>query len=430
DNIDPTFVSCAADVAVNVDAGTCTTDAANVTLGTPTTDDNCSVATVTNDAPATFPLGDTTVTWTVTDGSGNTATCTQIVTVNDNEAPIFIETLPADETYECDSVPEADTLTATDPCGDVDVVLTETRTDDSCPSNYSLERKWVATDTNGLTTTHIQTITVQDTTAPVPTATIESSLAVNCENIPAVPTIEFTDNCSANVNVDFSETNTFNENNPSDYEIIRTWLVTDECDNQETYTQTISVTLVEFVDTVSDRACFDDGTIDLNDYLQNNQTGGEWTVIDGNVRLDENIFDPENVVLGIYKFSYAFNNDGCLNTTEVTIEIHEECVTLPCSDRNNVIISKVVTPNGDLYNEFFEINGIDACGFIVELQIFNRWGAKIYDNSNYQNNWNGFAHNASVGRAEKVPNGTYFYVINLKNSGLEPFAKAFYVGSK
>ncbi|WP_181364015.1 VWA domain-containing protein, partial [Algibacter marinivivus] len=78
DTTNPT-ITCAADVAVNVDAGTCTTDAANVTLGTPTTDDNCSVATVTNDAPATFPLGDTTVTWTVTDGSGNTATCTQIV---------------------------------------------------------------------------------------------------------------------------------------------------------------------------------------------------------------------------------------------------------------------------------------------------------------------------------------------------------------
>ncbi|GAA4352150.1 hypothetical protein GCM10023185_11540 [Hymenobacter saemangeumensis] len=50
-------------------------------LGTPTVSDNCAVATTTNNAPATFPNGATTVTWTVTDVNGLTATCTQSVTV-------------------------------------------------------------------------------------------------------------------------------------------------------------------------------------------------------------------------------------------------------------------------------------------------------------------------------------------------------------
>ena len=59
DNIDPT-ISCPATVNVNVDAGLCT--ASSVTLGTPTTSDNCAVASVTNDAPGVFPIGDTTVT--------------------------------------------------------------------------------------------------------------------------------------------------------------------------------------------------------------------------------------------------------------------------------------------------------------------------------------------------------------------------------
>jgi hypothetical protein len=45
------------------------------------------VASVTNDAPGAFPIGVTTVTWTVTDNSGNTATCTQNVTVTDNVNP-------------------------------------------------------------------------------------------------------------------------------------------------------------------------------------------------------------------------------------------------------------------------------------------------------------------------------------------------------
>ncbi len=53
-----------------------------VSLGTPATGDNCGVASVTNNAPSTFPLGNTAVTWTVTDMNGNTNTATQIVVVN------------------------------------------------------------------------------------------------------------------------------------------------------------------------------------------------------------------------------------------------------------------------------------------------------------------------------------------------------------
>ncbi len=52
-----------------------------VTLGTPATADNCGVASVTNNAPSTFPTGNTSVTWTVTDVNGNTNTATQIVVV-------------------------------------------------------------------------------------------------------------------------------------------------------------------------------------------------------------------------------------------------------------------------------------------------------------------------------------------------------------
>ncbi|WP_033961693.1 BspA family leucine-rich repeat surface protein [Psychroserpens jangbogonensis] len=83
DNIPPT-ITCPSDITLNTDAGLCT--ASSVSLGTPTTTDNCSVG-YNNDAPVAFSIGTTTVTWTATDGSGNTATCTQDVTVEDNENP-------------------------------------------------------------------------------------------------------------------------------------------------------------------------------------------------------------------------------------------------------------------------------------------------------------------------------------------------------
>jgi hypothetical protein len=83
DNINPTITAPAATTGTTNVACTST----NVVLGTPVTADNCSVASTTNDAPSAFPLGTTTVTWTVTDGSGNSATATQLITVTDNIKP-------------------------------------------------------------------------------------------------------------------------------------------------------------------------------------------------------------------------------------------------------------------------------------------------------------------------------------------------------
>ncbi|MGB5052666.1 MAG: HYR domain-containing protein, partial [Caldilineaceae bacterium] len=84
DNQPPT-ISCPSNVSVNTDTGLST--ASGVNLGTPTFADNCSTPTVSNNAPATYPIGNTTVIWTVTDAVGNTATCNQTVTVTDNENP-------------------------------------------------------------------------------------------------------------------------------------------------------------------------------------------------------------------------------------------------------------------------------------------------------------------------------------------------------
>ena len=54
--------------------------AANVELGTPTVD-ACIIDSVTNNGPTEFPIGETTVIWTLVDGSGIEVTDTQLVTV-------------------------------------------------------------------------------------------------------------------------------------------------------------------------------------------------------------------------------------------------------------------------------------------------------------------------------------------------------------
>ena len=50
--------------------------------------DQVEISTITNDAPTVFPLGETIVTWTATDSSGNSASATQTITVVDTTAPV------------------------------------------------------------------------------------------------------------------------------------------------------------------------------------------------------------------------------------------------------------------------------------------------------------------------------------------------------
>ena len=138
-------------------------------------------------------------------------------------------------------------LTAVDNCaGNITVGGVDT-VDNSNPCNVIITRAWTFTDDCGNTSSVVQTITVIDTTAPELTSDLDTDLTVSCANVPEIPNLKFTDNCSSNVDVVFDETNSFDEALLNDYEIIRTWTVSDACGNKNTYTQTLYVTLDEVV---------------------------------------------------------------------------------------------------------------------------------------------------------------------------------------
>ncbi|WP_445738748.1 HYR-like domain-containing protein, partial [Mariniflexile sp.] len=399
-------------------------------------------------------------TWTAKDACGNETKYTQIIVVRDTKAPVFVEALPRDTTVECDAVPNAVTLTATDNCGSAKVTVMDVRTNGDCPNNYIIARTWTATDECGLISTHTQLITVQDTKAPVPDATFEAVLNVSCTDIPEAPALKFTDNCSANISAVFNETSTFKDNVYEDYVIERAWTVRDECNNEAVYKQTLNVSLDEIVNQiVAPDRCYDDGIINMNALLPDTlNTNGTWELLEGNpvATLTGNIFNPTLLELsadflpkdgGIdYKFKYTTTNEGCISITEVTMNINADCVVLPCGE-NDIVISRAVTPNGDLINDSFYISGIELCGFVAEVKIFNRWGALIFESKKYPQvkktdlsasapagSWNGTSSKSSIGGAGKVPNGTYYYIINFKNenggsTGLPPFTGPVYLGT-
>ena len=78
-------------------------------------------------------------------------------------------------------------------------------------------------------------------------------------------------------------------------------------------------------------------------------------------------------------------------------------VTITVGD---IIIPTLITPNGDTKNEYFVILGLETLGK-TELVIFDRRGAQVFKNIEYDNKWNGVDYNENP-----LPNDTYFYRIN------------------
>lgn len=89
-DVTPPVITCPDNVEQSNDPGQCH---ATVSLAAATATDNCSyqVTGARSDGAAltaVYPVGVTTITWTVRDAGGNRASCTQTVTVNDTEKPV------------------------------------------------------------------------------------------------------------------------------------------------------------------------------------------------------------------------------------------------------------------------------------------------------------------------------------------------------
>lgn len=178
DNVNPT-ITCPATVIAYVNPGSC--NATGITLGTPVTADNCSVASVTNNAPTVFPIGNTTVIWTVTDGSGNTATCNQTVRIMDNINPTITcgvtgpQNVSANASCKYNVTWTTWNATASDNCGvaSLNYTLSGATTGTGTTLNgvsFNLGTTtvtWTATDNSGNSSTCSYTVVVTDNTNPV-----------------------------------------------------------------------------------------------------------------------------------------------------------------------------------------------------------------------------------------------------------------------
>jgi gliding motility-associated-like protein len=178
-------------------------------------------------------------TYRVTDGCGNFTDVTQIITIHDTQNPVFAAP-PANLTVECSGdVPAMTNLGWTDNCDGNGTVLGADGPLVGGTCGGTVTRTWTYTDACGNVGTTTQTITVNDTQAPV-FAAAPVDVAVECiGDVPAMTNLAWTDNCDGNGSVPGVDGGLVG--GPCGGTITRTWTYTDACGNTATTTQTITV---------------------------------------------------------------------------------------------------------------------------------------------------------------------------------------------
>ena len=80
--------------------------------------------------------------------------------------------------------------------------------------------------------------------------------------------------------------------------------------------------------------------------------------------------------------------------------------------KGNLYIPEGFSPNNDGINDLFIIS--NAQGNTISMNIFNRWGNRVYKSSDYKNDWGGrCTEGITVG--QDLPVGTYYYIIIIDN---------------
>jgi len=93
---------------------------------------------------------------------------------------------------------------------------------------------------------------------------------------------------------------------------------------------------------------------------------------------------------GEYSVRVTDMETSCLNFFDISV-----------TDQNcDLTIPTVFTPNNDGINDVFEILNLEH--YQSQIVIFNRWGRRVFEHTDYFNNWWDGAN---------APDGTYFYVL-------------------
>jgi gliding motility-associated-like protein len=105
------------------------------------------------------------------------------------------------------------------------------------------------------------------------------------------------------------------------------------------------------------------------------------------------------------------NNNGTCN------ESADNIPTTLIIPNSALFVPQGFSPNGDGKNDTWVIQGLPSENTVT---IFNRWGQKVYYMENYDNTWNGYPNVTGTLGNDKLPQGTYYYIIEFKQNDNKP----------
>lgn len=140
--------------------------------------------------------------------------------------------------------------------------------------------------------------------------------------------------------------------------------------------------------------------------------------------------DPSHVVHFFASLEEAESNENpILNShnyiasvtpKEIFVRIEDEncySITSFLLDTKNCppTVYNAVTANDDGWNDFFFIDGLRDIFLNFELLIYNRWGTLVWTGNNNTENWYGKATKGIEISGTNLPDGTYYYVLDLND---------------
>lgn len=161
-----------------------------------------------------------------------------------------------------------------------------------------------------------------------------------------------------------------------------------------------------------------DTTIDLGSSVEVTAvpTGGNiasiiWQPSNG-LECSDCITSLASPVQSVYYVATATSDSGCIASDRVNITVIPKYV---------IFIPNVFTPNNDGNNDFFEVFGNKEAWKQFNVEVFNRWGEKVYDSNDMNFKWDG------IYKGVAAPPAVYVYVIHI--TYLDNYTDKIYKGS-
>ncbi|ABG59805.1 conserved hypothetical protein [Cytophaga hutchinsonii ATCC 33406] len=133
----------------------------------------------------------------------------------------------------------------------------------------------------------------------------------------------------------------------------------------------------------------------------NGSGGGAYSWSSGNTINNAFIANPSLTAAHTITYVLTVSEPGndCASKDEVTVFV-----------KGPIKVPNVITVNGDGINDDWVIENIEGYPNAI-IDIYNRWGSLVWHTQGYSTNWDG----TNYRNGHLLPDGTYFYIINLQD---------------